>query len=64
MEPIKDGQNVIAEVPMVEMFKYTTDLKSITGARGSFEMRFERYEEVPTNEVEKIINEAKNENGK
>ncbi|MCY6356258.1 elongation factor G [Clostridium sp. ZS2-4] len=64
MEPIKDGQNIIAEVPMVEMFKYTTDLKSITGARGSFEMKFERYEEVPANEVEKIINEAKNENGK
>ncbi|MCY6960493.1 elongation factor G [Clostridium brassicae] len=64
MEPIKDGQNVIAEVPMSEMFKYATDLKSITGARGSFEMRFERYEEVPNNEVEKIVNEIKKQNEK
>ncbi|MCY6371638.1 elongation factor G [Clostridium ganghwense] len=58
MEPVKDGQNVIAEVPMVEMFKYATDLKSMTGARGSFEMRVERYEEVPPNEAQKIISEV------
>ncbi|WMJ80279.1 elongation factor G [Clostridium sp. MB40-C1] len=64
MEPIKEGQNVIAEVPMAEMFKYATDLKSITGARGSFEMRFERYEEVPNNEVEKIVNEIRKQNEK
>lgn len=58
MEPQKgQQQKVIAEVPQAEMFKYATDLKSITQARGSFEMRFERYEEVPETETKKIIEE-------
>jgi len=37
------------------MFKYATDLRSMTQARGSFSMRFERYEEVPAAVAEKII---------
>jgi translation elongation factor EF-G len=58
MEP-KDGQQVvIAEVPHAEVFKYATDLRSMTQARGSFTMKFERYEEVPTNISTKIIEEA------
>ena len=48
-----------AEAPMAEMFKYATDLRSMTQARGSFSMRFERYEEVPANEAQKIIANAK-----
>lgn len=60
MEP--DGeinQKVIAEVPMAEMFKYATDLRSITQGRGNFDMNFERYEEVPPNEASKIIENSK-----
>lgn len=49
-------QKVVAEVPMSEMFKYTTELKSITAGRGSFNLTFERYDEVPREEIEKIIN--------
>lgn len=61
MEP-KDGmQVVIAEVPMAEIFKYATDLRSMTQARGSFTMRFERYEEVPANISQKIIENAQKE---
>ena len=41
------------------MFKYATDLRSMTQARGSFSMRFERYEEVPQTEAQKIIANAK-----
>lgn len=52
-------QKVIAEVPMSEMFKYNTELKSITAGRGVFNMAFDRYEEVPKDEIAKIINEAK-----
>jgi elongation factor G len=37
------------------MFKYATDLRSMTQGRGSFTMRFERYEEVPANEAKKVI---------
>ena len=55
-----DGQQKVeAEAPMAEMFKYATDLRSMTQARGSFTMKFERYEEVPMNVAEKIIAAAK-----
>ena len=60
MEPIKGGrQQINAEVPLAEMFKYATELRSMTQARGSFEMDFERYEEVPASAADKIIAEAK-----
>ncbi|AKA71376.1 elongation factor G [Clostridium scatologenes] len=59
MEPDEDKQRIIAEVPQGEMFKYATDLRSMTQARGNFIMEFERYEEVPPTEVDKIIEEAK-----
>jgi len=49
---------VDAEAPQSEMFKYATDLRSMTQARGSFTMTFERYEEVPANVAEKIIANA------
>lgn len=59
MEPCADNQKIIAEVPQAEMFKYATDLKSMTQARGSFTTKFERYEEVPAVEVDKIVEESK-----
>ena len=52
-------QCVAAEVPLGEMFKYATDLRSMTQARGSFTMHFERYEEVPAADAKKIIENAK-----
>lgn len=59
MEPENGLQKIVGEVPMSEMFKYATDLRSITQARGNFNMKFERYEEAPLTEVDKIINESK-----
>jgi elongation factor G len=59
MDPEDGNQKIIAEVPMAEMFKYATDLKSITQARGNFQMKFERYEEVPALEAGKIIENSK-----
>ena len=53
-------QRIISEVPMAEMFKYATDLRSITQARGVFNMKLERYEEVPPSEVNKVVDEIKN----
>lgn len=62
MEPKGKGlQAVIAEVPQAEMFKYSTDLRSMTQARGSFTMEFARYEEVPGNLADKIIANVKKE---
>lgn len=59
MEQVDKQQKVIAEIPMSEMFKYATDLRSMTQARGSFTYKFERYEEVPELEVKKILEESK-----
>jgi elongation factor G len=62
MNPVQGGmQQVIAEVPEAEMFKYATDLRSLTQARGSFTIRFERYEEAPQHIAEKVIEEARRE---
>jgi elongation factor G len=59
MEPVDGMERVTAEVPMSELFKYATDLRSISQARGSFRCNFERYEEVPALEADKIIENAK-----
>ncbi len=61
MEPANKGQKVVAEVPQSELYNYATDLRSLTGARGTFRTRFERYEEVPTDIVNRVINDIKRE---
>ncbi len=58
MDQVDGLQRVTAEAPMAEMFKYATDLRSMTQARGYFTMRFERYEEVPSEVAKKIIENA------
>ena len=58
MDQVDGQQRVTAEAPMGEMFKYATDLRSMTQARGSFTMTFERYEEMPANAAKKIIESA------
>jgi len=52
---VKGFQKVVCEAPLAEMFKYATELKSMTHARGWFNMEFARYDEVPSNLVNKII---------
>lgn len=58
MEPVGKLQKVTAEAPLSEMFKYATDLRSMTQARGSFSMKFVRYEEVPAQIAQKVIEAA------
>lgn len=56
MEPLAGGgQKLMAEAPQVELFDYAIILRSMTQARGSFTMEFERYEEVPAQMAQKII---------
>lgn len=56
----EDGlQTISADVPQSEMFKFSSELRSITSGQGSFEMEFSRYEPVPRNLAEKISEEAK-----
>lgn len=60
MNPVEDGeQQIEAEVPMGEMSSYVIDLRSMTQGRGSFSLKFLRYEEVPQMNQAKIIEEAK-----
>jgi elongation factor G len=54
-------QVIQVQVPLVEMFRYSIDLKSITSARGSFTMEFSRYEEVPDEIAQKIVEQSKTE---
>lgn len=58
MEPLAGGgQKLMAEAPQAELFDYAIVLRSMTQARGSFTMAFERYEEVPAQIAQKIIEE-------
>ena len=60
MNPQDGGlQQVVAEVPTAEMFKYAIDLRSMTQGRGYFTQTFERYEEAPANVAQKVIEEAR-----
>ncbi len=57
---IVGGTHIVkAMVPLSEMFGYATELRSRTQGRGSFTMHFARYEEVPKNLAEEIINRNK-----
>lgn len=50
---------VIADVPLAEMLRYTSQLRSITGGRGYFMMEFDRYEVVPSHVADDVIAAAK-----
>jgi elongation factor G len=61
MEPQGATQIVKALVPLAEMYKYATDLKSMTQSRADFTMNFSTYEEVPANVTDSVIKEYKTE---
>jgi len=50
-------QVINAKVPLSEMLKYASELKSMTGGRGVFTMKFSHYEQLPFKLAEKIIEE-------
>ncbi len=53
---VEEGMEVVsAEVPYAEIRKYATELRSMTQGRGSFEMSFVRYEQVPPNVAGEVI---------
>lgn len=57
-----DGVQVIsAHVPQAELFSYATDLRSLSGGRGTFSAVLDHYEDVPANLAEKIIEVHKKE---
>jgi elongation factor G len=54
-----DAQVVAADVPLAEMFGYSTTLRSMTQGRAVYTMQFDHYEEVPKNIAEQIISKVK-----
>lgn len=60
MNPASESgyQEVVAEAPYSEMFKYATDLRSMTQGQGSYTAYFERFEEAPANIAQKVIESA------
>jgi len=51
-------QRIRAVAPQAEVARYAIDLRSMTGGRGSFSMKFSHYEEVPSHLAQKIIDES------
>ncbi len=55
-DPVSGIKSIKAEVPLAEMFGYSTSLRSATQGRATYTMEFEQYSEAPTNVAEAIIN--------
>lgn len=55
METEKGHSTVSAKVPLAEMLRYTTNLRSLTGGRGFFEMAHSHYETVPAHITQEIV---------
>lgn len=59
MNPIHNGkQEIIADIPISELFGYSTNLRSMTGGIGEYSYEFERYEPAPSDVQAKVIEEA------
>ncbi|MFP5224208.1 MAG: elongation factor G, partial [Actinomycetota bacterium] len=54
---------ITATVPMAEMQRYATDLRSMTAGRGSFSLTFSHYEEAPGNVQDKVVKASRGEEG-
>ena len=58
----EDGLQVVTgEAPQAELFRYAAELRSMTAGQGTFEMDFARYEQVPANIAQKVIDATKKE---
>jgi elongation factor G len=57
MEPRAGAQTVKCEVPLAEMFGYSTDLRSNSQGRATFTMEYHHYAPVPTHVAESVVNQ-------
>ncbi len=56
----KGKNNIVkAQIPLAEMFKYASDLRSVTGGRGAYSMSFSSYEIVPTRVMQGVVEKSK-----
>jgi len=56
MEDLPTGKAIKAEVPLAEMFGYSTTLRSLSQGRATYTMEFKHYSEAPKNVAEAVIN--------
>jgi len=61
MDPDGRNQIVKAAVPQAELYQYAVDLRSMTQGRDVYALEFARYEEVPHDTAQKVIEAAKRE---
>jgi elongation factor G len=59
MDQAGHNQIIRAKVPMAEVLRYAPDLTSMTSGRGSFEMGFSHYEQLPDHLVDKAVQDSK-----
>ena len=65
MNPIAGGnQEIVADIPLAELYGYSTDLRSMTGGIGEFSYEFARYEQAPSDVSQKVIEENAKEEAK
>lgn len=56
MNPVTGGkQEIVADIPLSELYGYSTDLRSMTGGIGDFSYEFSRYEQAPSDVQQKVI---------
>jgi elongation factor G len=58
MDDAPSGKIIRAEVPLAEMFGYSTDLRSMSQGRAVYSMEFEKYSEVPQNVADTVMKKA------
>ncbi len=58
MNPVSGGkQEIVADIPISELYGYSTDLRSMTGGIGEFSYEFSRYEQAPSDVQQKVMEE-------
>jgi elongation factor G len=63
VDALGKSQVVRCQVPLAEVLRYSSDLRSITSGRGQFTMKVSHYEEIPSAIAEKVISESRKEMG-
>lgn len=61
MNSDRGKSSITAEVPLAEMMRYTTNLRSMTGGRGTFSMEFSHYDLVPQHLAQEIMDQRQKE---
>jgi elongation factor G len=57
MNPMNGKQEIVADIPLSELYGYSTDLRSMTGGIGEYSYEFARYEQAPAEVQQKVIDE-------